>query len=217
MPTQAEEEATKKMREHMHSVFPDAATASRMAALASSHLPSGVSTKCCYPYYKELYALQIKKTIDEMIRSKETVIFRYNVWGETMSKQTLYTRINQSLRYLVECLDTPDMRYSSWRKLVNITRSEKRGGVVIEFIPEFRGGDTIAPFVGELVVPAEVGTPKWRLDMDEWIESDETRPFVRERLALTVEVVKELKLELKQIMGVAANVDCTSIRIIRMI
>lgn len=208
------DQTDQQIADRLHSIFPDEETKNRVVDLVTSVRPKGVSRRCHYPYYKRFYADEIKKQIDKMIESKMTIIYRFETWDKVCSRDTLYKRVNQSIRYLLDNLD-PNRVYANWYQVVNVHRNYKVMGVAIEFIPEMRGGDIQQPFTGELITPQESTTPKWRTDMDSWLESDSARPFVKERLALSEQEVKDLKMELALLRGIISSIKATGINIIR--
>lgn len=166
----------------------------------------GIHSSC--PYYKKVFADQIKVYVDKMIQTKEPIIFRYATFSN-MSAATVYNRVNQSLRFLVEQLDDKDFTYYHWRALVNIRRISGLG-VRIEYPIELLNKDTFQPDT----ISAESDSPMWRRKMDEWLESDnKKKPFSQENMALTPTQVAELREELKPIRGIIASVTSSKILI----
>ena len=175
--------------------------------------PAGWSRKSCAPYYKEIYGKQIKREVDKMITSDNPIIWRFSVWcnGDTsMTENTLYTRINQSIRYLLEMMDD-DGKYKKWYQSVRISR-ERKLGVTIRFIPGFSGSGE--DFTSEEIEPRET-MPKWKLDMELWLEGDNSTPFCKENLALSPEEIVELKVQFSQLSNVQFSITEKSIKIIR--
>ena len=202
-----------KIKERLNGIFSSPAIASKVVNLVVHNRPAGWSRKSNAPYYKEKYALQLKSEIDKMIESGKPLCFRYSVWctEETrMSKQTLYNRINQSIRYLIEQLDI-DRYYAKWYESVEIER-ERSIGISIYFIVGLSGTEQ---FKAELIEPKE-NAPIWKREMDAWLESDNIRPFCKEGLALTEQEVIDLSVELDTLSGIKASVTSSSVKIIRM-
>src|ERR1017187_2048547 len=109
--------------------------AAKAVDLAIHNRPIGWSRKSNAPYYRELYAKQIKAEADDMIKTGSPKCYRYTMWcndNTGMSRQTLYNRINQSIRYLIEQMDTNDHIYAKWYDSVNVCR-DRDIGVVIKF------------------------------------------------------------------------------------
>ena len=219
------DDVDKQLRDRISEIFPSKDIQAKIVDLVVAKRPTGVSRKCHYPYYKEFYANQIKNEIDKMIQNKSSIIYRYSTFCEgdgAFSRQTLYLRVNHSIRYLLDNMDTPDKRYATWKKIVNITRDNKRGGVVIEFIPEFRGGESDKPFTGDQVtsdaiVPKTAGMPKWTVDMNNYLEDeDATKPFHVEGLALSPEEIFNLKVSLGELNNIMFSVTSSTLKIIKM-
>lgn len=212
-------ETDNAIAQRLKAIFPTPEIQSKVVDLLVSKRPANVGRKSSYPYYKEYYARLIKKAIDEQIKTRETIIYRYAEFCPEVSEKTLYNRVNQSIRYLLDCLD-PDRVYADWRKVINITNSKIRGGVVIELIAELRAGAECKHFEGELVVPKADGKPKWRIDMDNWIESPGTRPLIKEHLTLSRAEVDEVRFELDELkatgLPIMYKVDATCIKIMRL-
>ena len=212
-------EIDQQIAQKMRAIFSDPAAASRITNLAVSKRPPGVSHKTYLPYYKEYWGFWIKGQIDAMIMSKQTLIFDYKTFCSDgmMSKNTLYQKVNQAIRYLIDNMDTPELSYLNWRKIVHIHRVHpKYEGVVIEFIPEVIAGlDPTNLSGGRLIVPKDDTTPKWKQELDMWMESDSSKPFLREGLALTETEVKELKIELSEIRGISSSITATHVKVMK--
>lgn len=202
-----------KIKERLNGIFSSPEIASKVVNLVVHNRPAGWSRKSNAPYYKEIYAIQLKGEIDKMIESGKPLCFRYTTWctDETrMSKQTLYNRINQSIRYLIEQLDI-DRHYAKWYESVRVERVHNVG-IIISFVV---GLDSAGQFKAEQVEPKE-NEPIWKREMDAWLESDNIRPFCKEGLALTPQQVIDLSVELDTLSGIKASVTSSSVKIIRM-
>jgi len=193
------------------SIFPSPEVASKFVDMIVSNRPHGWSRHSNAPYYKEIYAIQMKKEIDKMIQSGNSLTFRYNIWctEDGMTPNTLYTRINQSIRYLCEKLD-PDGKYKRWYEIVKI-RKKIKVGIIIEYIMGLADG---AELSAEETVPT-VDQPKWRRDLDNWLESDNTVPFCQEGLTLTPDEILRLKIEMQQLTNVKASIKSESVKVIK--
>ena len=208
----------KEIAAHLHTIFPSREIASRMVALTVTKRPIGVDKKSYYPYYTAYHATMIKKSIDSMIITRESIIYRYAEFCEgpnaTMSENTLYNMVRQAIRYLIDYMDTPELTYRTWQQVIKTSQSRSRGGVCIDFRPDFRSDGVKG--IGELVVPPTDGLPKWKNEMNIWLEDTENvKPFIRERLTLSSSEVLELKMDLKEIRGIMCNVDATRIQIMK--
>jgi hypothetical protein len=201
--------------EHIKGLQPGKMTA-RLVDLLTSDRPSGWSRRSNAPYYKKIYALEIKEAIDAMLLSGEEIIYYYSQWcagDNPVSAQTLYNRANQSIRFLVEPKNGMDKDgiYARWYESVAVERVP-RLGVRIRFIAGLSGTDGKKP---ELVSPREQ-KPIWHRKMTDWIEDmDNYDPFVKENLALSPEEVVEIKVLLSTVKGIQYSVDERHISIIR--
>ena len=175
--------------------------------------PSGWSRRSNATYYREPYALQIRDTIDAMWADRQDRLFRYSDWKH-MSHNSVYLRINQSIRYLVDNLD-PDHKYARFLQMVAITR-ERNIGVKITFNEEYRFSDT-STFSPSPIIPKSEA-PKWKQKIETWLEESEPgdKPFILEGLMLTPEEIKDLKLQFAGLKNVGASISGSTIRLIKM-
>lgn len=175
--------------------------------------PNGWSRRSNATYYREQYALQMKSTIDQMWIDRQDRFYSYETWKH-MSHNSVYLRLNQSLRYLVDNLD-PDKKYARFLQMVSITR-ERNKGVKITFNEEFRHADT-SSFSPAPVIPKSEA-PKWKQKIEMWLEESEPgdKPFLLEGLMLSPEEVREVKLTFAGLKNVGASISHSTIRLIKM-
>lgn len=195
--------------------YPSRESINKLFDYAVAKRPPNWSHGSCAPYYKEFYAQNIKEAIDAQLINRQDIVYRYDTFcgkdEEIISKATLYNRVNQSIRYLLDHLDTDDKTYLSWRKIVRIER--KQGlGILIYMIPEFRS--PAYNHTPDFVIPKE-DMPLWKRRMEDWLESGEKSPFIMERLSLTNDEVKSIYGDLNRLKGIAAQVQSGSIKIVR--
>lgn len=206
-----------EIKKRLGNIFPDARTASKVVDIVvqGTSRPVNWSRKSNAPYYKEMYAKQLKSEIDKMLSNGNDIVYRYSTWCtiETkMTTNTLYTRINQSIRYLIDHMDTPDHYYAKWYETVRVSR-EKEVGVIIRFIPGIRCGN-LENFKADEIQPKEQ-MPRWRMNLEDWLESSDPKPFVAENLALTPEEITLFKEQFSNITNVIASVTSASIKVIK--
>lgn len=194
---------------------------SKVMDLLTSSKPEGWGRKSFAPYYKEFYAKSIQADIDKMIETRESLLYRYDKFctQDGLSPRSLYLKINQSIRYLVDCLD-PEQKYLEWQATTDL-KIHRGLGIIIEYKPEFRTINGTPTSTGDLISPVKeveaTYSPQWRLKLDRWLEdSEETKPFVVEKLALTDEEVKNLKFELDQLQGIIHDVRSGCIKILKL-
>lgn len=210
-----EQETDKIIKDRIHDIFPDQLTAERIVNLVVTKKPPGWAKNSTATYYNEFYGKWMKKAADIMLSDKEDKMFRFNtfcgVQRELMSEKSLYTRINQSRRFLLDYLDTPEKLYLKW---FNATSCEnvKGVGVMIKYrlgvkeIDEEQMPDSVI---------GEDDRPNWRRRMEDWIESDEVKPFQQDNLILTPDEILSLKKELALLVGIMASVTSSCIKIIK--
>jgi hypothetical protein len=206
------------LKKHAEQIFVNPKVAQRVVDMVTTDKPIGWSPRSNGPYYKSIYANEIKPFIDNMILTKEDIIYKYDVWcnAETgISPQTVYHRVNQSIRYLCERSLPMEERqkYIAWYETVRVERVRNLG-VRISFVIGFGGGDK-AP-KPEMVTP-NLTKPLWIRKMDEWLEDgDNYEPFVKEGLALTDDEIVDLKVRISQLVNVQASITRDRVALIRL-
>lgn len=197
--------------------FPSGRVANKIVNLVVHNKPVGVSRRSQYPYYKPQYAKWIKPDVDRMIESKDKnlpLIYDYDIFCTTetnISEITLYARITQAVRYLVDMMDDQENTYGKWYNDVEISKNKRLGGVAIIWKPEFASGNTLHPRLAEQIKDI----PKWRRELDSWLEEDSGEPFKRDNLILSSDTVKALTTELEGVMGLYVSITATSITIVK--
>jgi hypothetical protein len=171
--------------------------------------PIGWSHTSQASYYKQRYALWIKKNIDAMIADKKTRVYRYDVWT-SLSHNSLYFRINQSVGYLLDNLD-PNGIYKEWKESIDITRKAGIGVIMRYQKAEDVGYD--AEVISEDTLKSR---PRWMETMDKWLEIPGAKdPFIREGLILTNQQVEQIKMELSGVEGLMISVTNQSVKILK--
>lgn len=195
----------------LKAVFANPQTRAAVASAIASPRPAGWSKHSKASYFRKCYADEIKGHIDEQIKTGQDLVFRYETWCRilSISERTLYTRINQSILYLVEKMDV-DGVYSKWYENVDIDCKTSGLGIVIS-ISKIAETKALKP---ELVVPRQ-SLPQWRKDLMDWLESDTEDPFVRENIALSTEEITLLREEFLTNEGLMCNIKANSIHIVK--
>ncbi len=205
------------LHEEVKKIFVDPKVSQKIVELVTSDKPAGWSNKSNAPYYKRVYAEEIRPFIDNMMKDGQDILYRYSTWctdTSGVSRATLYNRINQSIRYLVERLD-PQHIYSEWLERVVITR-QSDVGVIISYVPGLGpNGGNVPTMKPESVVP-KVARAIWERKMDEWLE-DETNyePFVKEGLALSQQEVVNLIAKVAQLSNVQYSITESYVKLIK--
>lgn len=200
--------------DRLKKVFVDPKYQAKLVDHLVHNKPIGWSRKSNAPYYKEEYALQLRTTLDQMILDSQDVVYSYEDYLKHygIARETLYLRINQSIRFLLDNLD-PDKRYARLLDRVQINR-ERGVGVTIKFIPEFRSGQS--DFKPRVVEPVEQKA-KWQKDMETWLEESDPgdEPFYKDKLALSPEEITSLKIQLKSLSNVLSSVTVHTIKLVK--
>jgi hypothetical protein len=206
---------TPEQLNNLREVFSDPIVQNKLVDLVTSKKPKGWSRRSNAPYYKQYYAEAIKKEIDKMLVDRVDIIYDYKTFcgenEELMAKNTLYARINQSIHFLLDCLD-PQGVYKAWYEVVRITQ-EKGRGISIRFAEDFRREQKEIQSPKPIMATQDV--PLWKRRMDTWLESDDVTPFVMEPLCLSDVEVAQIREELNGLDSVMAHVENTFIKIMR--
>jgi hypothetical protein len=201
------------VRDAVKSFFADPKIAARVVNVVTSKKPDGWSHRSTATYYNETYANEIKESIDYMIDTGQDIVFRFDTWctGKTgYSVKTLYARINQSIRYLVEYLDV-DGKYAKWFKAKKIHNTGESWTISFDKTLSAYAQAALKP---EFAMPKQE-MPRWRQELDEWLESSKSGSFSRTGLQLSKDDVKTLNEYLSKITGILKEVTFSSVKIVR--
>lgn len=190
--------------------LPNGKIASQLVDLVMRKRPIGWSKRSFATYYSNLHATWLKKSLDEMIESRQDIVFRYDT--ARMSANSLYLRVNQAFLFLLENMDS-EGKYAKLRTEVRVRR-EKGVGVIFEFDEVLRNPDDVG---AEKIVKEVANQPKWRDKMDDYLESPSTAgtPFFQDGLVLTLEEIQELKDELGGLKNLICDVTSRHVKIIK--
>ena len=204
------------LNSELRRAFKDPETAARVAnALVPSSRPDGWSKKSNAPYYKEIYAKEIKDALDSVMATKQDMLYSYADFEKLgMSHATVYLRVNQSCRYLMKYMD-PEGKYADiLMNKVSITK-ERNVGVRISLLPEYRETGTESVFKPKSVVPKS-DDPIWRKKLEEFLENAQPgETFHKSGLALDPDEIKELNDSFISVQGFIANITSYEIKIVR--
>lgn len=178
--------------------------------------PMGWGRRSIAPYFNEHYGREAKAVLDEMMKSRQDVCYHYSEFLKKfgINKETLYLRVNQSMRYVVEMMDDKDHTYGRFMAMLIIRRIHGLG-VTVRFRPECRDGN-ISDFKPK-PVDAKDEVPRWKEHLNDWLENSEPgdKPFLKEGLTLTATEIEDLNVSLKQVKGIMFNVTSFSVKIIK--
>jgi len=200
-------------------IFPSPEVASRIIDAFVSKRPMGYSDKSNLPYFKEVHALYMKKYIDLMMETGNDIVFPYSTFcppGDITPK-TLYQKINQSIRYLVERLDNDQKIYAKWYELVDIDTTYKNNTALrISFSRGIVNGQLDPNTPSPIMTEPPQAMPPWRVKMENWLEGDDEKPFIVEKLALSPEQVTALRKDIKtNCPNVEASITFSHIKLIK--
>lgn len=190
--------------------------AAKIVDILVSKRPQGWGRRSIAPYFNHKYGSEMLAVLDEMMKDQQDRLYSYEHFQKQfgISKNTLYLRVNQSMMYVCEKMDTPEHKYAHFCSLLSIER-KRDVGVIIRFKPEMRNG-----FMSEFKPLPVIGKdelPTWKKELDDWLETAQPgdEPLLIERLALNPEEIAQVKASLNGIAGVNYNITSYSIKVIR--
>lgn len=172
-----QEEALKKLQELLAQVK-DKKKLVEVLANDGPKRPKGWSSLSNAPYFKERFALEFKMVLDAMIAEYkegrfEDREYKYSEFCQpgvvgSLSRNSLYLKINQSKLYLLKELDF-DGTYKEFCELLTITK--ERTGIRISYVRDIRQGlDFKMP---SKVVP-KTETFSWKDKVDSFLENGQS-------------------------------------------
>lgn len=96
--------------------------------------PSHYSKNSNLPYYKEIYAVELREVFDKILETKRPYLWKYEEWSE-YKPNTLAQRVRCAIKFLIDHLD-PDGKYAYLRDCVDIgpvPNAKKAIGLGIRF------------------------------------------------------------------------------------
>ena len=178
--------------------------------------PVGWSRRSNAPYFNPENANLLKMVADRMIQTRQDQVFFYKDFP-SIKPQTLYLKVYQGIRFLIENNDTPTHRYGEWNKQIAVSR-EYGVGVRISWKEAFRTEDKVPAkaMISHSVVPLiEHKIPIWQKMIDSFLEDPKQSKLVIDELALSPDEVRELKASLANNQRIISQVFPTEIKIIK--
>jgi hypothetical protein len=208
------------IRSRLASIFPSEVVREKVIRIVTEKdvvKPHGFGQDSYSPYYKKHYGEQLQRLADEQLKTLQDIVYDYATFCKPKnpngcSETSLYNRVNMSRRYLLERLD-PDGKYQGWKEITNV-RQLGGVGVVISIDPEIKAmmagntKDTPQPRMAEPIV----NKPRWKQQLDDWVESDDTSPLVIRHLILTPEEQEVIRNELMGDRRIESIVTSSEIR-----
>lgn len=201
------------MKERLQQVFINPKVQAAVVDHVIHSKPLGWKRRSNAPYYKERYAAELKEVVDAMIKDRRDRFYPYEMAKKTLGieKGTLFLRIYQAHRYLLDYMDTPDKLYAKFFETVTIQR--RRGtGVVIAFAPGFAEGN------GKLEpLPADSKNTTWRDKMEDWVENSQPgdEPFFQDKLVLSPDEISDLKATFIGIPGIISSITSSHVKLVK--
>jgi hypothetical protein len=187
-------------------IFPDKKTVERVIDLVVRKKPVGWGRKSTATYYNQDYARWAAKELQEIIDDGKPKVFRLS---GRYTMNTLYLLINQAWLYLREESDDKQKWIDLWERC-KVAR-KKGVGVIIQLRETF----TDLPHGSDFVDIKEA--PKWKRELNDYLEGDEIKPFHKSGLILSNEDVEQLKIELDGLDNIQYKIDNKEIKIIRLL
>lgn len=195
-------------------IFQNSDTSSKVIDIVVRKSPFGWGRRSVAPYFTEKHGLEMKQVLLGMISSNEDQIFEYEYFKKrfNLGKQSLYLRINQSMRYVCEFLDDESHTLSRFCSMITIHKEQ--AGVVLRMKPECRG-ESPMDFKPKAVISKEA-LPVWRETLDEYLAEAKVgdKPLFIDKLVLTTDEIREVKVSLSSLKGVMSNVNSYSIKVV---
>lgn len=122
-------------------------------------------------YYKRKHAEEIIEVLDAMIATRENYEFLFVDMEAWYKPETVWLKINQSVKYVIDYMDTPDKKYYKLRQEIIIHRRSKVG-VSLEFIQKISMTDNAPRLIARKMTKEEVVTVQWRANLVKFLESE---------------------------------------------
>lgn len=202
------------MSQRLKNIFQNPQAQAKAVDLIVHNKPLGWSRRANAPYYKELYGKQMLEVLDKMMENKEDVVWHYVDFCKQLgiTQDTLYTRINQSLRYLFDKLDTADNKYKKFYERCRLER-QRGTGIVLHIRRDMQDGVTENMSPRKLEPTEEI--PKWKKKVDEFLtQSKVGEDLCLTNLALYPDQITQLRIQLAPLTCFFCNITSHTIKIV---
>jgi hypothetical protein len=142
-------------------------------------------------------------------------MFPYKFYDAILSRNSLWAKINQSVKFILDNLDTPDGKYITWRQSIEICRKDE--GIMFKWI----GPDKDMPPPGKTWYAIDVedeaeSTFNWKTELFTWMDDVNSDPvFEKKDLNLAESDQKFIIGMFENNPGFRARVTQNGIKIIR--
>lgn len=160
------------------------------------------------PYYKEVYAIWIQRTIDAMLADNKDRFFACSKMKTR--RNTLYQQVNQAWRYLIDKLDTPDKTYAKARELIIVRRVPN--GILLKLAPTI--ADLDMPDISEGDEFSDDN--EWRVELDEFIsKAPDGSIFHHKDVFISNEEIAGLEASFISLDNIVYRITNTEIKVIK--
>ena len=189
-------------------VIKDANRRKQLMSVLSNERPRKWKKNTVAPYYKALYGEQMKAVFDAMLLDRKDREFKYEEFP-TLSRNTLYLRVNQSRLYLVEEMD-PEGVYKKFAECISITR--EKTGILLSIPEDFKSPSK--PFVPDIV---DAVADNWEADLDTFLE--ESKPgdqFIRKNLSISEEKQQDMMDSMSTLEDIVCSITYRTIKVVKL-
>lgn len=159
-------------------------------------------------YYNIKYAKHIQPFVDKAIASKQDMVFLYSQYPQ-LSAKTLYLRINQSLLFLVDCLDDDTLKYQQYK---NMTECKIEPGIGLRFTYLLMYQNDGMP--DPIMVSPQSKSFIWREKIDLFLDDPKSTELFIDKLLLTPDQIDDVRASLI-LDGIISSVNAHHIKIIK--
>lgn len=137
----------------------------------------GGDLKGTRPYYAKLHAEEVQPVVDEMIATGDPFEFTFEAHAPRWAPATVWVKVNQAVKYLVEHMDMPDNKYKKWRARVLICK--KPTGVLMEYTDKIGSEDVLQKLVAQKArrkeIAKEQNTNAWKSVILDFVSNSRTK------------------------------------------
>jgi hypothetical protein len=177
------------------------------ASIKKIKRPPSVSKLSNFSYYREQFGREQKVALDIMIESKKDIEWKYSEYPE-LKPASLYQRVYQGLRFVLECLDQ-EGHYFKYRQMMVLHKTGT--SVRLSWIRDLLEGKTFAPST----VTDREKTYEWKDKVEEFIEDRKQKILHLKNLSLTPEQIQDLQLSFEANEGIMAVISEKEIKIVK--
>lgn len=191
----------------LQSLLSDPKFLERLASVKKAKRPANTSRSGTYSYYRDVFALEIRAVVDQMIERTCDKEFFYSDYPE-LRPSSIYMRIWQGKKFLLDFLD-PDGKYNQVFSMIEISR-EKTGVRLSWLRDKLMGKQFIARDV-----TIKDKTKQWKDEVEAFLQDRSMSTLHLKRLHLTTDEMMDLESSFNTIEGIDALITENEIKIIK--